>query len=200
MVAALVDLVPILPDRHTRAPDGSPQNHEAHLFCVFSVLKVDEAEASGTAGLLVVDDADVCQRAVLGEDVSEVALRRVQAQTEDAQATVGVRVRLQCNQSLQINCSTNVDHPFILSTATLWVIIIIIIGVFNGTDVETYSNRSTKKLLLCSVIKLVPQISGRTHVFQTWFNIKACLRQVNCHIGLVNLATHLPNWASRNNN
>lgn len=78
--------------------DTSPVQLHAigSLFCllrVLPVLEVDEGKASRSARLLVVDNADAAQGAVLGEHFSQVSLCGVQAQAEHTQAAVRVRIR-----------------------------------------------------------------------------------------------------------
>lgn len=70
------------------------QDQKAYLSSVLWGFEVDEGKAPGAAWLLVVDDADIGKGAVLGEDLTQVPLRGVQAQAKHAQAAAGVRVSL----------------------------------------------------------------------------------------------------------
>lgn len=65
-----------------------------YLFGVISVLKVNKSKASGSSGLLVIYDGDVCQGAIFREDVPQVPLRGVQAQAKHSQANVRIRICL----------------------------------------------------------------------------------------------------------
>lgn len=76
----------------------SPPHHIpslSHLLSVVSGFEVDEGEPSWAAGLLVVDDADICKGAVLGEDFSQISLCGVETQAKHTQARVGIRIRLE---------------------------------------------------------------------------------------------------------
>lgn len=62
------------------------------LFGIFSVLKVNKGKAPGASRLLIIHNADITQRAILGKDLPEVPLCGVQAQPEHSQAAVWVWV------------------------------------------------------------------------------------------------------------
>lgn len=66
-----------------------------YLFSVTRVLKVNKSKAPGASRLLVIHDRDVCQGAVLREDVPQISLCGVQAQTKHSQATVWIWICLQ---------------------------------------------------------------------------------------------------------
>lgn len=90
-------------------PDTTPiQLHAIGTFlCLFGILtvfKVDKGEAPGASRLLVIDNAHVSQRAVLGEHFSQVPLRSVQAQPKHAQTAAGVRVGLHTQTTTKIKC------------------------------------------------------------------------------------------------
>lgn len=78
-----------------------------HLLGIFSVLEVDEGEAPGAAGLLVVDDADITDGAVFGEHLPQVPLRGVQTEPKHTQAAVGIWICLQSGKGKQtLSCAT----------------------------------------------------------------------------------------------
>lgn len=73
-------------------PDLSTTNVNAvaTLFCLIGVIlvfKVNEGESTRSASLCVIDDLNVFNRTVLGEDLLQVALLRVDGETKDAQAS-----------------------------------------------------------------------------------------------------------------
>lgn len=70
-----------------------------HLFCIFSGLEVDKGKTPGASRLLVIHNADITQRAKLGEDLPQVSLCGVQAQAKHSQAAVWVWVCLKMKKT-----------------------------------------------------------------------------------------------------
>lgn len=80
-------------------PNDSPIKKSENFFCsnllwVLAVFKVDEGKASWPPRLLVIDNVDIAQRAIFGENISEIPLSGVQTQSKHTQTVIGVRVCL----------------------------------------------------------------------------------------------------------
>lgn len=72
-----------------------PRLFVPYLLGIGDPLEVDEGEATGAPGALVIDHINPSQRAVPAKYLPQVLLRGVQAQSKHPQTLVGVRVRLE---------------------------------------------------------------------------------------------------------
>lgn len=72
------------------------------LLGVLAVFKVDKGKASRPTRLLVIHDVDVTQRAIFRENLSQIPLSGVEAQSKHAQTVVGVWVGPVANVSASV--------------------------------------------------------------------------------------------------
>ncbi|TKR67406.1 hypothetical protein L596_023563 [Steinernema carpocapsae] len=79
-------------DAHLVAVDFQSGGAFLSFHGVFLLLEVDESESTRTAAWMVDDELDLFEWSVLLEDLSEIALGGVEAQSEDAQTARGSRV------------------------------------------------------------------------------------------------------------
>lgn len=81
---------------------------KAYLSGILIVLKVDKGEAPGAPWLLVIDNIDVSQRAILWKHLPQIPLRSVQTQAEHTEAVVRIRVGLSKHRKTSDECELQV--------------------------------------------------------------------------------------------